>query len=223
MRTISLSVAVTTLLLTAYAPSARADVTGLARVVDGDTLSVDGQAVRLFGIDAPEMAQLCNGPKPLRKCGEVAADALVERISRKVLTCHVEGVDEYKRLIATCQTDGNDISAWMVSEGYAMAYMRFSNRYVRQEAEAKAKRKGLWQTAFGPPWEYRAARWDVAAQEAPKGCPIKGNISRSGERIYHTPWGSRHYKRTKISPPKGERWFCSEEEALEAGWRAPLR
>jgi hypothetical protein len=60
-------------------------------------------------------------------------------------------------------------------------------------------------------------------QEAPEGCPIKGNINSEGERIYHTPWGSQWYERTKISADQGEQWFCSERQALDAGWRAPLR
>ncbi len=209
------------LMLTGPAP---ADVTGKPRVIDGGTIEISGQVVRLFGIDAPEMAQRCDGPKTLLKCGEVAVDALIERIAGKVVTCEGDEVDDYTRLIATCQVDGADLSAWMVAEGHAMAYVRFSDRYVEQEAAARARRKGgIWQTTFEAPWEYRAARWNTATQEAPNGCPIKGNISRSGERIYHTPWGSRHYKRTKISMPKGERWFCSEDEALEAGWRPPLR
>jgi hypothetical protein len=82
---------------------------------------------------------------------------------------------------------------------------------------------GLWQTSFEPPWEYRAKRWEVAVQDAPDGCPIKGNINRDEVRIYHTPWGSQWYERTKVSLDHGERWFCSEREALDAGWRAPLR
>ena len=65
-------------------------------------------------------------PKPLRECGEVAADALAERISGKTLSCEVEAVDKYKRLIAPCQVDGTDISPWMTSEGYTMAYVRFT-------------------------------------------------------------------------------------------------
>ena len=92
-----------------------------------------------------------------------------------------------------------------------------------EEAAARETRAGLWQTDFQAPWEYRAKRWEVAVQEAPEGCPIKGNINREGERIYHTPWGSPWYGRTKISADQGERWFCSEREALDAGWRAPLR
>ena len=113
--------------------------------------------------------------------------------------------------------------SWLVSEGLALAYRRFSERFVPLEEVAAATRRGVWQTPFEPPWEYRAHRWEVAAQEAPEGCPIKGNISRAGDRIYHTPWGSQWYDRTKISFDQGERWFCSEREALDAGWRAPLR
>jgi endonuclease YncB( thermonuclease family) len=213
----------TVALLSILAFSARADVTGKARVIDGDTVTIGEQVIRFFGIDAPEMAQRCNGPTALRECGEIAADALAELVSGKTLSCEVKAVDKYKRLIATCQVDGTDISAWMTTDGYAMAYVRFSDRYVGQESEARAARRGLWQTTFEPPWEYRAARWKVAVQEAPEGCPIKGNISLEGKRIYHTPWGSRHYGRTKINISKGERWFCSEREALDAGWRAPLR
>ncbi len=118
---------------------------------------------------------------------------------------------------------GEDLSSWLVSEGLALAYRALSDRFVPHEEAAAAAGRGLWQTSFEPPWEYRAHRWEVAAQEAPEGCPIKGNIARDGERIYHTPWGSQWYDRTKISLDQGEHSFCSEREALDAGWRAPLR
>jgi hypothetical protein len=84
---------------------------------------------------------------------------------------------------------------------------------------ARAEKRGLWSYNCQAPWDYRAHRWDMASQQAPTGCPIKGNISSKG-KIYHMPW-SRDYGRTKISPAKGERWFCSEQEAIDAGWRAP--
>ena len=85
-----------------------------------------------------------------------------------------------------------------------MVFRRYSDRFTEEEEDARAAGVGLWQTEFEPPWEYRAKRWEVAAQEAPDGCPIKGNINRQGERIYHTPWGSQWYDRTKISPAQGE-------------------
>jgi hypothetical protein len=149
----------------------------------------------------------------------VAAAFLAERIEGKRLECTVAAIDDYGRSIASCSHQGEDISGWMVREGHAMAFVRYSNRYTADEEAARARQAGLWRATVQPPWEYRAERWAVAEQEAPEGCPIKGNISHSeGERIYHTPW-SQYYERTKISVGKGERWFCSEGEALAAGWR----
>ena len=80
---------------------------------------------------------------------------------------------------------------------------------------------GVWQADTDTPWAFRAAAWTAASDEAPAGCPIKGNISANG-RIYLMPW-SRHYARTKIDTAKGERWFCDENEALAAGWRIAVR
>jgi Staphylococcal nuclease homologue len=171
-----------------------------------------------------ELAQTCGGgPAALRHCGTYVADALAERIAGREVRCTVAGVDQYDRLISICDVAGEDLSGWLVSKGLALAYRRFSDRFVPQEDAARAAARGFWQTSFEPPWQYRAHRWDAAAQEAPEGCPIKGNINREGQRIYHTPWGSEWYARTRISVDQGERWFCSEREALDAGWRAPLR
>lgn len=81
--------------------------------------------------------------------------------------------------------------------------------------------RGIWQADAIPPWEWRASRWERAAEASPRpGCPIKGNINARGERIYHTPW-SPNYLRTVIDESRGERWFCDEAEAAVAGWRAP--
>ena len=80
---------------------------------------------------------------------------------------------------------GEDLSVWLVSEGLAPANRPFSERLVPEEEAARAAGRGLWQTTFEMPWEYRAHRWEVAVQQAPQGCPIKGNINRDGER--HAP------------------------------------
>jgi endonuclease YncB( thermonuclease family) len=197
---------------------------GPARVIDGDTFAIGETVVRIADVDAPEMAQRCEGgPPALRRCGEYVGDALKERIGDREVRCVVRELDQYDRRISNCEVVGEDLSVWLVSEGLALAYRRFSDRFVPEEEAARAAGRGLWQATFESPWEYRAHRWEVAAQEAPEGCPIKGNINRDGERIYHTPWGSQYYDRTKISLDKGERWFCDEAEALAAGWRAPLR
>jgi endonuclease YncB( thermonuclease family) len=199
-------------------------ITGPVRPMDGDTFEIAGVVIRLADVDAPEMAQKCQGgPKELRDCGAFVANVLAGRIRGQSVGCAVHATDEYERRIASCSLAGEDLSTWLVSEGLALAFRRFSERLVPMEEAAKAAGRGLWQTTFEAPWEYRAHRWEVAAQQAPEGCAIKGNINRDGERIYHTPWGSEWYERTKITESKGERWFCDEAEALAAGWRAPLK
>jgi hypothetical protein len=88
---------------------------------------------------------------------------------------------------------------------------------VQQEAEARALKVGIWQGEAEPAWVFRARRWAGAEEAAPKGCAIKGNVSANG-RIYHLPW-SPWYGKVRIDEKKGERWFCSESEAMAAGWR----
>ena len=122
-------------------------------------------------------------------------------------------------LVATCRVGGSDVAEALICEGLAWAYRRFTKVYAPQEELAKAACTGIWAYDSQPAWEFRDRAWRGAEQVAPEGCPIKGNISRSGQ-IYHVPW-SPWYKRTKINTSKGERWFCSEAEALKAGWRAP--
>lgn len=197
---------------------------GAAAVIDGDTIRIGETVVRLFDVDAPELAQTCDGgPSRLRPCGARVADALAERLAGREVRCAVLKIDQYDRKVARCEVDGEVLSQWLVANGLAMVFRRYSDRFTEEEDAARAAAIGLWQTDFEPPWEYRARRWELATQQAPDGCPIKGNINRDGERIYHTPWGSQWYDRTRISTAKGERWFCSEREALDAGWRAPLR
>ena len=119
--------------------------------------------------------------------------------------------------------DGVDVGRALVRDGLAMAFVRYGDDYAQDAAKARATELGLWRTDWQAPWEFRARRRQTATQQAPDGCRIKGNISADGERIYHTPWGSQYYGRTRISTAKGERWFCSEREALDAGWRASFR
>ncbi len=204
------------------AAPALADVTGPATVIDGDTLEVQGQRIRLHGIDAPESRQLCRLDGKPWQCGRDVAAALAEKIARRPVTCEDLGRDRYKRIIARCAVAGEDIESWMVVNGWAVAYRRFSLDYVGQEADARAARRGIWASKFVPPWEWRRGKRIAANDNAPDQCRIKGNISRSGERIYHAP-GGQYYDRTKIDPSKGERWFCSEAEAIAAGWRKSKR
>ena len=212
-----------------------ADVSGRARVIDGDTIEVDGTRIRLFGIDAPERGQSCQAEGELWICGRLARLMLEDRISGRSVVCEERDQDRYGRIVAVCRAGGEDLNAWMVSEGWALAYRRYAQDYVDEEADAKASRLGVWRGDFVPPWDWRrgkrlprAARDTGPAMETnhaiPRaanrggGCRIKGNISSDGVRIYHVP-GGRYYDRTRISTSKGERWFCSEAEARAAGWR----
>lgn len=190
------------------------------KIVDGDTFDLGDTRYRLDGIDAPEAGQVCYTAKGVAwPCGRSATDALYALTRGQEVSCETADTDIYDRIIAACKVGGVDLGRQMVSLGHAWAFTRYSDRYVDAEKAAKLTGRGIWQGEAQPAWDYRAARWDVASQAAPDGCPIKGNISPGG-KIYHAPW-SPWYTRTRISPEKGERWFCNEADALKAGWRAP--
>ena len=193
-------------------------VSGQARVIDGDTLDIDGVRIRLEGIDAPETGQRCSRRLiGLWPCGTAATEALARLTEGKRVECGPRGVDKYGRMLAICRAEGQDINAWMVRHGLAWAFVRYSTAYVAEEKAARAERLGIWQAETETAWDYRAKRWTAAEDKAPEGCAIKGNVTRHG-RIYHMPW-SPWYTRIHMDADKGKRWFCSEAEAIAAGWR----
>ena len=211
------------LLATVFSASAYAQLSGPASVTDGDTLRVSGHRVRLHGIDAPESTQTCRVEGQPWSCGRAAANALRKRLAGRPVACEERDRDRYGRIVAVCRIAGEDVNAWMVSQGWALAYHRYSADYVPQERAAKAARRGLWRGAFVPPWDWRRGkRLQKAVRADTGGCRIKGNISRTGARIYHVP-GGRSYDRTRIDTSKGEQWFCTEAQAEAAGWRRARR
>jgi hypothetical protein len=109
-----------------------------------------------------------------------------------------------------------------VEAGLAWSFRRYSDDYNGLEDAARLRGDGIWQAETETPWDFRSRRWTTAASsgDGPPGCPIKGNINRNGERIYHPPW-SAWWSRTTIDTRRGERWFCDEAEAVAAGWRPP--
>ena len=202
-------------------------LSGPARVIDGDTIAIGAARVRLHGVDAPESEQSCLADGKRWPCGQRAARALAGEIGGRTVACSERDRDRYGRLVAVCRHDGQDVNAWLVAQGWALAYRRYSRAYVHEESSARAARRGIWRGEFVAPWDWRRAeRLARPRREAPRmtegvqsNCRIKGNISYNrGKRIYHMP-GDRDYARTKISPTRGERWFCSEAEARAAGWR----
>lgn len=211
------------------APAASATLEGSASVVDGDTLRIGAETVRLEGIDAPEARQRCrDGAGRGYRCGARASEALGMLVRRGVAACRGEERDRYGRLLAVCEVAGVELNAAMVRGGWALAFRRYSEAYVGVEGDAARAGRGLWSGRFEEPWAWRAANarpvirsarpQPVLHTTAAAPCRIKGNVSASG-RIYHLP-GSRHYAETRIDAGRGERWFCSEAEARAAGWRA---
>lgn len=129
---------------------------GVASVIDGDTLEVHGQRIRLLGIDAPESRQTCTKDGKPWRCGKDAAFALSDKIGRKPVSCEAKGKpDRYGRMIAICRLGDEDLNAWMVRWGWAMAYRQYSKAYIGEEAIAREARRGIWASEFTPPWEWR--------------------------------------------------------------------
>ena len=197
-----------------------ATLTGRAEAVDGDTLAVGGVRVRLEGIDAPEARQTCTDLSGRAwNCGAEAQRLLERLVANVIVICEERGLDKYKRLLGVCRAAGIDINAELVRRGLAWAFTRYSQTYVAIEAEARRARVGIWSGTAKPAWEVRAESWQAAeaGPQSPRGCPIKGNVTGNG-RIYHLPW-SPWYGKIKMDEGKGKRWFCTEAEAVAAGWR----
>lgn len=137
-------------------------ITGRASVVDGDTLDIQGERIRLNGIDAPECAQRCTDPAGREyRCGKVAAFALDEFLSKsRPTSCVLVDHDRYGRAVADCvRADGSSVASWLVRSGHALDWQRYSGgRYAADEATARANRAGIWQGDFQQPCEYRAEK-----------------------------------------------------------------
>ena len=137
---------------------------GKAQVVDGDTIKIDKNKIRLYGIDAPEKKQQCQKPwlsisfLTLNKnyqCGKISSNKLKVKINNKLIMCKSTNKDRYNRFIAECYKDKININKWMVSNGYAVAYKKYSKKFVTQENIAKKEKLGLWGGTFEMPWEWR--------------------------------------------------------------------
>lgn len=141
-------------------PAHADDLVGRASVIDGDTIEIHGERIRLEGIDAPESAQPCIHRETGQnwRCGQRAALWLDDLIGARPVTCTSAGADRYRRVLAHCSVGGRDIGAAMVRNGWAMAYTRYSDRYEPEEAEARKAGVGIWQTEFDPPWDWRRSR-----------------------------------------------------------------
>lgn len=139
-------------------PPASGVIQGVATIIDGDTIEVAKTRIRLEGIDAPEGSQTCSRGSTDFRCGGSATQALRALAGGKDLRCIPSGRDQFKRVLATCVliSSGLDIGGWMVSQGYAFAFVRYSRKYVAVQEEAANANRGFWSGTFEYPWEYRA-------------------------------------------------------------------
>jgi endonuclease YncB( thermonuclease family) len=221
-----------------------ADVSGVPKIRDGDQVAIGGTRIRLAGIDAPALDQLClNATGERWTCGVAAHDALIKHVGDKSWTCHVIRTDRFGRSVAKCEVDGEDVQKWMVKSGWALSYVRFSHDYDADEKAARDAKAGMWQGAFIAPWDWRVRNKKtniLGAAKPPENastillasasgsvapspdCTIKGNVNTAGECIYHQPT-SRWYAKIEMKISKGTRWFCSVDEAEAAGCRETKR
>jgi endonuclease YncB( thermonuclease family) len=147
---------------------------GRASVIDGDTLEIHGERVRLWGVDAVESSQTCldasGKPWP---CGRRAAFALADFIGGRTVSCEIRDRDRYGRAVAVCQAGGVELNRWLVAEGWALAYLQYGGSvYLEAQRQAQARKAGIWQGDFVPPWEYR---------RNPKAPPSAGSYTGTGK------------------------------------------
>ena len=143
------------------------EIYGVPKIIDGDTVHINAKKIRLEGIDSPEIKQQCK--KPFLKisaiigfefnknysCGEIAKKKLIDKINNSKIKCITSSKDRYKRFLATCYLDKINLNKWMVRTGNAVAYIRYSKDYVRDEIYAKENKLGVWQGSFIMPEKWR--------------------------------------------------------------------
>ena len=130
-------------------------IKGKAKIIDGDTINIGSNKIRLYGIDAPEINQTCLKKTKEWLCGVQSKIELINIINNEALSCKIIDIDRYKRLIGECFINQININQKMVKQGWALAYRYYSLKYVGDEIFAKQKRNGIWQSIFENPWDYR--------------------------------------------------------------------
>ena len=124
-------------------------------VIDGDTIKINNIKYRFSGIDTPEINQTCKKDEEIIYCGIIAKNKLIEKIGSHIPNCIAESTDRYKRIIAECFVNNKSLSKYLVRNGYAFAYRKYSKKFILDEDFAKKNKLGLWQMEFQYPWDYR--------------------------------------------------------------------
>ena len=125
-------------------------------VIDGDTIRLGDVKIRFSGIDAPEINQTCFASEGKVACGKISRDLLIEKVTNNKISCTDEGKDFYGRVLGECFVNGESLSAYLVREGFAFAYRKYSNKYIEDEEYAKFNKLGMWSMEFQYPWDYRS-------------------------------------------------------------------
>ncbi|AWM06084.1 thermonuclease family protein [Bradyrhizobium symbiodeficiens] len=224
----------------ALSPAIAGEVKGVPVIVDADTVYEGNIKIRLSGIDAPETDQIClDSSGKAWDCGIEAREKLKAYVREQSWTCELTGQDVYRRHLGSCTVASEDVSRWLVRNGWALAFRKYSMAYVADEAFAREQKRGLWSGAFVAPWEWRhrsnstvilgsvavpvqAQRMLMApaavAEPPSPNCVIKGNLKSAHQCIYHVP-GGRFYDRLSMDRNSSRRWFCSVADAEAAGCR----
>ena len=130
-------------------------INGMATVTDGDSLRINGQKIRLWAIDAPELKQTCQFSSASWPCGTDALNALINRIDKQPVSCRQEDIDRYGRIVAECFAGNTNLNEWLVAHGWALAYRQYSTKFVEAENKARLQQAGMWRGEFTKPWDWR--------------------------------------------------------------------
>jgi endonuclease YncB( thermonuclease family) len=125
------------------------------KIIDGDTIHLNNEKIRFTGIDTPELKQTCNRNNEIIYCGIQARQLLINKIGKNKVNCIKEGKDQYKRTLAECFVNDLSLSRFLVRQGYAFAYRKYSKKFIEDENFAKNKNMGMWSMKFEYPWDWR--------------------------------------------------------------------
>ena len=125
------------------------------KIIDGDTIHLNGEKIRFTGIDTPELKQTCTKNNEVIYCGIKARKLLIKKIGKNKVQCVREGKDQYKRTLAECFVNKVSLSSFLVRNGYAFAYRRYSKKFISDEDFARTNNLGMWSMNFEYPWDYR--------------------------------------------------------------------
>ena len=125
------------------------------KIIDGDTIHLNGEKIRFSGIDTPELKQTCIKNNEVIKCGIQAKKLLTKIIGSNKVNCVREGKDRYKRTLAECFVNDTSLSSYLVKSGYAFAYRKYSKKFIVDEDFARSNNLGMWSMKFEYPWDWR--------------------------------------------------------------------